>query len=163
MRSVSVFPRLDQADIVAMLDALSPHQNDPWLVDDVLYVDLDFEYDGFLYRDWEPEAIEHLAAAIGHRPAWAVDIQVSGRVDGTEQLGRLVLTLLDAGGAAMDDYSDHAWRASDIRSDARFEGLSFFDFRGFHRASGQHTRLLQPERSGHSVRHSGPARDAYRA
>ncbi|GAB2787859.1 hypothetical protein GCM10027199_74640 [Amycolatopsis magusensis] len=139
MRSVCVFPRLDQAGIVAILDALSPHQNEPWLVDDVLYVELVSEDDGSLYRDWEPEAIEQLTATVGHRPAWAVSIDVSGRVDGTEQILRLALTLLDAGGVAMDDYSDHAWTAHDIRTDARYEGLSFFDFRGFHDAQDQRT------------------------
>src|SRR4051812_22037225 len=132
MRLVFVFPRQGHVDIVAALDALSPQQNEPWLVDDVLYVGLDSEDDGFLYADWEPEAVDHLTAVIGHRPAWAVVINVSGRVDGTEQLRRLVLSLLDVGGVAMDDYSDHAWTANDIRSGARYEGLSFFDFRGAH-------------------------------
>jgi hypothetical protein len=61
-----------------------------------------------------------------------VVIDVSGRVDGTEQSRRLVPSLLDADGVAMDGYSDHACAANDIRSDARHEGMSFFDFRGAH-------------------------------
>ncbi|GLY54580.1 hypothetical protein [Lentzea sp. NBRC 102530] len=134
MRSVFVFPRLDRAGVAAVLDALSPRQNTPWFVDDALYVDLDSEAEGCLYQDWEPEAVEQLTAAFGGRPSWAVQIDVSGRVDGTEQVRRLVLALLDAGGVATDDYSDHAWTADEIRSGARCEGLTFFDFRGYHRS-----------------------------
>jgi hypothetical protein len=134
MRSVFVFPSLDLAGTVAVLDALSPGQNASWLVDDVLYAWLESE-DGNLYQDWERDAVEYLTATIGHRPSWAVEIEVSGRADGTEELRRLVLMLLDAGGVAMDDYSDHTWTASDIQSDARYDGLSFFDFRNTGRQS----------------------------
>ncbi|MEV7550926.1 hypothetical protein AB0N89_15000 [Amycolatopsis sp. NPDC089917] len=138
MRSVFVFPRLDQAGIVAALDALSPSQNEPWLVEDVLYCWLKSE-DDHLYQGWEQEADEHLIPAIGHRPDWAIEIEVSGRVEGTGQLRRLVLTLLEHGGVVTDDFSDHAWTASEIRSHARYEGLTFFDFRG------SYNRLTQPQ------------------
>ncbi|MFI6305840.1 hypothetical protein ACIBCH_28515 [Amycolatopsis thailandensis] len=129
MRSVFVFPRLDQVGTFAVLNALSPGQNAPWLVEDVLYCWLETE-DGSLYLGWEKEAVERLISAIGHRPAWAIEIEVYGRVDGTEQLRRLVLTLLEHGGVVVDDYSDHAWTAGEIRSHTRYEGLTFFDFRG---------------------------------
>lgn len=131
MRSVFVFPRLDRAGVVAVLDGLSPGQSEPWLVDEVLYVGLVTEDDS-LYQDWEPETVERLTATVGHRPAWAVVIDISGRVDGTEELCRLVLNLIDAGGGAIDDYSDHVWTGNDIRSGTRYDGLSFFDFRGSH-------------------------------
>ncbi|OOC02148.1 hypothetical protein [Amycolatopsis azurea] len=129
MRSVFVYPHLDQVGTVAVLDALSPGQNAPWLVEGVLYCWLESE-DEYLYQGWEPDGVEHLTVTIGHRPDWAIEIEVSGRVDGTEQLRRLVLTLLEHGGVVTDDYSDHAWTAGEIRSHARHEGLTFFDFRG---------------------------------
>jgi hypothetical protein len=66
----------------------------------------------------------------GHPPTWAVVINVSGKLDGTDELCRLVLALLDPGGVAFDDYSDHAWTATDIESGTRHDGLSFFDFGG---------------------------------
>ncbi|RBQ05616.1 hypothetical protein DQE82_25165 [Micromonospora sp. LHW51205] len=129
MRAVFVFPAMAQAAVVALLDRLSPDQRHPWLVDGCLYPDLTDE-DEHLYADWEPAAVRALSRARGDRPRWAVQVDVSGRVDGTVEVRRLTLTLLGRGGVAMDDYSDHVWTAEQIAADATVDGLRFFDFRG---------------------------------
>lgn len=35
-------------------------------------------------------------------------------------------------GVAGDDYSEHLWTRDDIAQGARFDGLTFFDYRGRH-------------------------------
>lgn len=129
MRSVFVFPGLERAAVVALLDRLSPDQRHPWLVYGCLYPDLTGE-DEHLYADWEPAAVRALSDACGGRPSWAVHVDVSGRVDGTAEVRRLTSALLARGGVAMDDYSDHAWTAEQIADDVTVDGLRFFDFRG---------------------------------
>ncbi|MCE7005619.1 hypothetical protein LWC34_22725 [Kibdelosporangium philippinense] len=127
-----VFPIRDRADVEAMLDAISPGQNEPWLVDGNLYVYITAPGDEY----WELDEIVTVIDAVGEWPDWAVGIDVSGRIDGTEEVRRLVLALLDRGGVGFDDFSEHAWTAAEIESGARFEGLSFFDFRGYHESKG---------------------------
>ncbi|MGC5021317.1 hypothetical protein [Micromonospora sp. DT47] len=138
MRGVFVFPSIEQAAVVALLDHLSLGQRHPWLVDGCLYVELTTE-DDCLYRDWEPEAVRGLSRACGQRPSWAFQIDVSGRVDGTAEVRRLTLTLLAQGGIAMDDYSDHPWTAEEIANDVAVDGLCFFDFRTHY----ERTKLTQ--------------------
>jgi hypothetical protein len=54
VRSIFVFPDIEQAAVVALLDELSPGQRYPWLVDGCLFVWLTTE-DEYLYLDWEPQ------------------------------------------------------------------------------------------------------------
>ncbi|MGC4805436.1 hypothetical protein [Micromonospora sp. DT233] len=131
MRSVFVFPALELAAVVALLDRLSPGQRHPWLLDGCLYGELTSEDDG-LYLDWEPAAVLGLSRACRRRPGWALRVDVSGRVDGTAEVRRLTLALLAQGGIAMDDYSDHPWTAAEIADDVAVDGLRFFDFRAYH-------------------------------
>ncbi|GHJ47514.1 hypothetical protein Cs7R123_48560 [Catellatospora sp. TT07R-123] len=129
MRSVFVFPAAGQAETAALLDRHCPQQRDPWLLAGCLYAGIDTEDVGHLYLDWEPEGVAALTAALGRRPGWAVQVDVSGRVDGTAEIRWLVGLLLEAGGVAMDDYSDHPWTLPEIESDTVVDGLGFFDFR----------------------------------
>ena len=87
---------------------------------------------GSLFVDWEPEDVAVLEAAVGYRPDWAVQIDISGRVDGTAEVHQLVALLLEHGGVAVDDYSSHPWTLPEIESAAVFDGLRFFDFRAYH-------------------------------
>lgn len=43
---------------------------------------------------------------MGALPSWAVQIDVSGRVDGHVEVMSLLLVLLGSGGVAVDDYTD---------------------------------------------------------
>jgi hypothetical protein len=70
-----------------------------------------------------------LDAATGGRPSWAVQIDISGRIDGTDEVHRVLALLLDGGGVAFDDYTSHAWTLPEIQSGASFNGRRFFDFR----------------------------------
>jgi len=44
---------------------------------------------------------------------------------------QLVTLLLERGGVAVDDYSDHLWTREQIESGAVITGLHFFDFRTY--------------------------------
>ncbi|MFC0552705.1 hypothetical protein ACFFHJ_17605 [Planotetraspora thailandica] len=58
-----------------------------------------------------------------------LEVEVSGRVDGTAEVRHLTLALLAQGGIAMDDYSDHLWTAEEVADDRAVDGLHFFGFR----------------------------------
>ncbi|MFJ3086729.1 hypothetical protein [Streptomyces sp. NPDC086838] len=53
---------------------------------------------------WDPEDVAILEAAVGHHPTWAVQIDISGRIDGTADVHRMIALLLEHGGVATDDY-----------------------------------------------------------
>jgi hypothetical protein len=131
MRSVLVFPAGEQAETVALLDRHLPQQRDPWTLGGNLYIDIDDEQTADLFVDWEPDEVAVLKATVGYRPTWAVQIDVSGRIDGTAEVHQMVALLLDRGGVAMDDYSAHPWTLRDIESGAVIDGLRFFDFRAY--------------------------------
>jgi hypothetical protein len=132
MRSVFVFPPGERAETVASLDRHLPEQRDPWTVEGNLYIEIDDEQTGYLFSDWEPDDVVALEAAVGHRPTWAVQIDISGRIDGTTEVHQLVELLLEHGGVATDDYSAHPWTVQEIKSGAVNDGLRFFDFRACH-------------------------------
>ncbi|GGX91049.1 hypothetical protein [Streptomyces fructofermentans] len=132
MRTVFVFPAGERAETVALLDRHLPEQRNPWTLDGNLYIDIDDEQAGCLFSDWDPEDVTILEAAIGHRPTWAVQIDVSGRVDGTAEVHRMIALLLEHGGVATDDYTAHPWTLPEALSGAVIDGLRFFDFRGHH-------------------------------
>ncbi|MFJ4834514.1 hypothetical protein ACIP79_32090 [Streptomyces sp. NPDC088747] len=129
MRSVFAFPAGERAETVASLDRHLPAQRDPWTVEGNLYIEIDDEQTGYLFSDWDSDDVAALEAAVGHRPTWAVQIDISGRIDGTREVHRLVELLLENGGVATDDYSAHPWTLQEIKSGALNGGLGFFDFR----------------------------------
>ncbi|MFJ8827668.1 hypothetical protein ACIREE_38755 [Streptomyces sp. NPDC102467] len=132
MRSVFVFPTGEQAQTVACLDQHLPQQRSPWTLNGDLYIDIDEEATGYLFSDWDPEDVAILEAVVGHRPGWAVQIDVSGRIDGTAEVHQLSALLLEHGGVAIDDYSAHPWTLDEIHSGAVIEGLRFFDLRTYY-------------------------------
>jgi hypothetical protein len=138
MRSVFVFPAGEQAQTVASLDRYLPQQRDPWTLAGNLYITIDDEQTGDLFSDWDPDDVAVLEAAIGHLPTWAVQIDISGRIDGTAEVHQLVAMLLEHGGVAMDDYSAHPWTLQEIESQAVIDGLRFFDLRAYHELHREH-------------------------
>jgi hypothetical protein len=82
MRTVFIFPAGERAETVASLDRHLPQQRDPWILDRNLYIKIDDEQAGHLFSDWDPDDVAALKAAIGHHPAWAVQVDISGRIDG---------------------------------------------------------------------------------
>ncbi|PJE96941.1 hypothetical protein CUT44_15415 [Streptomyces carminius] len=132
MRTVFMFPVAERADTAACLDRHLAGGGGSWTFAEGLYVVIDDEETGCLFRDWAPEEVALLEAALGYHPTWAVQVDVSGRIDGTAEVRRLAALLLRQGGVAFDDYSEHAWTLREIESDALFEGLRFFDFRTYH-------------------------------
>ncbi|MFD3687183.1 hypothetical protein ACFWTE_20490 [Nocardiopsis sp. NPDC058631] len=129
MRTVFVFPASDRVATVAALDRHLSRHGDAWSLDGALYVDVDDERTGLLFSDWDPDDVAVLETDLGHRPEWAVQADISGRVDGTAEIRRLVELLLEHGGRAVDDYSAHPWTLEEIESGAVVGGLRFFDFR----------------------------------
>jgi len=132
MRNAFVFPAGEQAAAVAALDAIVPAQRDRWVLAGGLYITIVDEQTGDLFADWEPDDLAVLEAAVGHRPTWAVLVEISGRIDGTAEVHQLLALLLQRGGVAIDDYSSHPWTWQEIESQAVIGGLRFFDFRTAH-------------------------------
>jgi hypothetical protein len=128
MRTVFIFPSGEMAAATATLDRLFDGQAGDW-TDGKLYINLENERDGLLFTDWEPDDVRRLEAALGSRPSWAVQVDISGRIDGTAEIRDLVSCLLQDGGVAVDDYSDHCWTLCEIETDLKVDGLGFFDFR----------------------------------
>ncbi|GAA4976227.1 hypothetical protein GCM10023205_49150 [Yinghuangia aomiensis] len=131
MRSVFFFPAGERASTVAVLDRHLPAQRHPWYLEDGLYIDIDDERTGCLFSDWDPAEVALLDAAVGHHPTWAVQIGISGRIDGTAEIRHMAALLLAHGGVAFDDYTEHPWTLREIESGATVDGLRFFDFRGY--------------------------------
>lgn len=114
-----------------MLTEHLPGRSNPWVMNGVLYIEVGDEGNGTLYVDWEPSALAVLDAAVGHRPPWAVQIDISGRVEGTADVRQLLELLLASGGVAFDDYTNHAWSLPEIANGSTFDGLGFFDFENY--------------------------------
>ena len=131
MRTVFAFPAGGRAETIALLERHSPDRRDPWLIYDSLYIEIVEARSGSLYLDWDAESLAALDAAIGERPDWALQIDVSGRIDGTDEVHRILTLVLEHGGVAFDDYTDHAWTLPEIQTGVTVDGLSFFDFRGY--------------------------------
>lgn len=138
MRSVFVFPAGERAETTASLDQHLPQQRDPWSLEGNLDIDIADEQTGHLFSDWEPDDVAVLEGTLGHRPTWAVQIDISGRIDGTAEVHQLVAGLLEHGGVATDDYSAHPWTLQEIQSGTVIDGLRFFDFRTYHKLHCEH-------------------------
>lgn len=134
MRSVFVFPNGEMAATIAILDRLLPGEAGHWS-DGKLFIDLEQEQTGPLFTDWEPEAVRRLDEALGQHPTWALQIGVSGRIDGSTEVRDLLSHLLRAGGVAVDDYSDHCWTLQEVQHELKVDGLGFFDFLGHYARS----------------------------
>jgi hypothetical protein len=127
VRTVIVYPAADRAACEAVLDRLGPGQRVPWHIAGCLHVDVTTGDALPLFYCWDPAEVSAVEATVGHRPTWAVHIDVSWSVDGKEPVRRLVLALLEAGGAAVDDNSTHPWTGAQIAGDARVGGRRFFN------------------------------------
>jgi hypothetical protein len=138
VRSVFVFPAGERAETAASLDRHLPQQRDPWTLDGNVYIEIDDERAGSLFADWDPDEVAVLEATLGHRPTWAVQIDISGRIDGTAEVHLMVALLLRHGGVAIDDYSAHPWTLLEIESGTVIDGLCFFDFRTYHELRREH-------------------------
>jgi len=130
MRSVYAFPRQTSEEAEAVLDGagerqdLAPDLGVEWVVDGCLYARI--ERDGArLWDDWAEKEVDRLAVQLGRLPAWGLVIDVSGRVDGRPEVVRLLRSLLEPGGVALDDYSEHAWTLTEIESGAPGESRPF--------------------------------------
>ncbi|MET7653986.1 MULTISPECIES: hypothetical protein [unclassified Streptomyces] len=91
MRTVFVFPAGERAETVASLDRHLPQQRWPWVLAGSL--DIDAEQTGYLFSDWDSDDVAAVEAALGHHPTMAVQIDISGRIDGTAEV-RQLFTLL---------------------------------------------------------------------
>ncbi|MEW2471799.1 hypothetical protein AB0919_43590 [Streptomyces sp. NPDC046994] len=140
MRTVFVFPAGERAETVAALDRHLRQQRNPWTLDGNLYIDIDDEQAGHLFSDWDPEDVAILETAIGHHPTWAVQIDVSGRIDGTAEVHQMIALLLEYGGVVTDEYTTRPWTLPEILSEAVIDGLRYFDFRGYHRLNREQGR-----------------------
>jgi hypothetical protein len=74
--------------------------------------------------------VHRVEEALDYHPTWALQVIVSGRIDGTDEIRAFAARVLGNGGVAVDDYSDHCWTLQEIESDLKVDGLGFFDFRG---------------------------------
>jgi hypothetical protein len=150
MRTVFIFPAGERAETVASLDRPLPQQSDPWTLDRHLYINIDDEQAGHLFSDSDPDDVAALDAAIGHHPTWAVQVDTSGRIDGTAEVRQLVALLLEHGGVATDDFSAHPWTLQEIESGAVIDGLRFFDYRTYHELDHRRRHLGFTHRPGAS-------------
>ncbi|MER6475055.1 hypothetical protein [Streptomyces filamentosus] len=128
MRSAFVFPDGGPTATVARLDRLMPGKDGYWS-DGKLFVDFMDDQEGHLFAGWDPEDVRLLDSALGHRPSWALLVGVSSHIDGTAEIRAFVSHVLEAGGVALDDYSDHCWTLEEIDAECKVDGLGFFDFR----------------------------------
>ncbi|MGW3134005.1 hypothetical protein [Streptomyces sp. NPDC001123] len=138
MRTVFVFPAGERTETIALLDQHLPQQRDSWTLDGNLYIDIDDQQTGYLFSDWDSGDVAVLEAAVGHHPTWAVQIDISGRIDGTAEVHQLVALLLENGGVATDDFSAHPWTLREIQSGTVIDGLRFFDFRTAYELHREH-------------------------
>ncbi|WP_159002190.1 hypothetical protein [Streptomyces sp. NRRL B-3229] len=87
-----------------------------------------------------------------------MQIDISGRIDGTAEVHRMVALLLEHGGVAIDDYTPHPWTLPEIVSGTVIDGLRFFHFRGYHeriRGHGRPDSLTPPAQVHRSKRVRG--------
>ncbi|MFB6837599.1 hypothetical protein [Streptomyces sp. NPDC056361] len=128
MRTVYVFPAGDSTATAARLDQLMPGKDGYWS-DGKLFIDFMDEQDDHLFLGWTPEDVRLLDSTFGQRPTWALLVSVSSHIDGPAEICALLSHVLEAGGVAIDDYSDHCWTLEEIDTERKVDGLGFFDFR----------------------------------
>lgn len=123
MRSVQVFPSMGAEQLSALLDALGERAGSEWfgIADATIEVTLtDHGSAEALVRaledegSWSATEIDEMEAVRGELGGCAVEVRVSGRVDGQAQVLDVVQLLLGAGGYASDDYSEKLWSLEEI-------------------------------------------------
>jgi hypothetical protein len=125
MRTVMVFPGIDQAQAVAVLDSLA-QQREPYHIDGCLHAGIvQDNTEPRLFCGWEQAEIEALERVVGHRPTWCVMMHTSWTAQAPSAARQLTLALLRNGGAAIDDYSFHPWTAHEIVEDHTIDGARF--------------------------------------
>jgi hypothetical protein len=138
MRTVFAFPTAPRHAIIELLDQMMPPRWQGRWTDGNLFVGLEDERDDGLFGEgdgWEPEEVRLVDEALGRHPTWAVVADVSGRIDGTDEVRAFLAQVIEDGGVALDDYSNHCWTLREIQDDVRIGGLGFFDFRASYEAS----------------------------
>ena len=131
MRSVIIHLQDATAnEVVQFLQSKYPfQQGPPWICDvagdPCLFIDF--------YRDrlteFEAEDLAALTTVLGKEPVISVIADVSGRHCGDEQVYSLVVTMLERfAGVAQDDYTQHYWICTEIKSGSRVQGRRFFDY-----------------------------------
>ena len=128
MRSVFAFPAVSGEETVIALDAHSPRNSRAELerlVEDVVWVRV-VRAGVDLWLDWTAEAMASVKCAVGVLPDRALQPDVSGRVDGHREVLAVLSVALAAGGRALDDYSDQAWKLEELLVDGRAEAGRVF-------------------------------------
>jgi hypothetical protein len=119
--SVFAFPSGGFEDAASVLDSLAGRsdlgESVEWVFEEVLWIYPRSET-GELWLDWTSEAMDQLESNIGPLPAWGLQIDISSRVDGHREVLTVLNVLLERGGHAVDDYSDHPWTLDEINTDA---------------------------------------------
>ncbi len=128
MRSVFLFPSLTPSEARQVLDSAFPRNGDDheeWLVESAIWVRI---VDPPYWGDWASDETEVLERSFGGRPDTMIQADVSGRIDGRNEVIRLCRAVLSKGGVATDDYSDKCWPLAEIIDAAGSEG-GFFTLR----------------------------------
>ena len=124
VRSIFLFPLLSVDEATQVLCSLGQPNGSAqeWLVDGCLYVRL---VDPPCWGDWEPDDARAVETCLGGSPGVMIEVDVSGRVPGRNEVYQLCVVLLREGGVASDDYSD-CWSLSEILDSDR-SGRRFFE------------------------------------
>jgi len=86
-----------------------------------------------LWAEAEPADLESLTVSLGMMPTVSVMADVSGRVPGDVEVREFAAFMLsEFRGVAWDDYTCHCWTLSEIQSDAKADGHTFFDYDGWY-------------------------------
>jgi len=100
----------------------------------VLYIEFYDDYQG----EFELGELQPLETALGKMPDVSVIANISGRAPADVEVRLFAECLLGTfRGVAEDGYSNHYWTLVEIRSGARFQGRTFFDFEGWFRDANE--------------------------
>jgi hypothetical protein len=132
MREVIVFLKTAaKADVHQFLSELYPSEGSTWVMEGentgCLYIQFS-EKNDFIEPEWN-EFIESLS----YVPSIVVDVRVSGRFAGVQEVKAFLSTILGKfDGHTMDDYTRHAWTLEDALSGRLVEGHPYFDYLGWY-------------------------------
>jgi hypothetical protein len=132
MRSAFVFlTGIPRDAVVSFLDETARRTEHGWQVGAVgapaLYIGL--HSNGF--EDFEPEDLRSATDALGQEPELLMMVDVSGRIDGYNEVVSFVISALERfGGIAQDDHWAKAWTKDELNLVADRQGGSETFFRG---------------------------------